>query len=111
MSVAQIIKQKTVRFVKKEKPIAILPKLLLNFVLGFFFGSASLGDSFAPFGVAFSSAADSKMFPAALLGACVGYILGGDSLRALRYCAALMALGVIYAALRSAARHHTCFYA
>ena len=101
MSVAQIIKQKTVRFVKKEKPIAILPKLLLNFVLGFFFGSASLGDSFAPFGVAFSSAADSKMFPAALLGACVGYILGGDSLRALRYCAALMALGVIYAALRS----------
>lgn len=101
MSVAQLIKENAVRFAKNEKPVKLLPKFILNFALGFFFGSASLGEEFSPFGVAFAAAADGKMFPLALLGSCAGYILGGDSIKALRYCAALMALGVIYGALRS----------
>lgn len=103
MSVAQAnktVNEKVKKIKNNKKLFKSLKKQGVAFFGGFLFGFSKLFEGFAPFGVAYSAASSKGTFPASLLGAAVGYILKNDSIGALRYCAALMALAVIFGSIR-----------
>lgn len=103
MSIAQTfkaVKEKETVIRKNVRLFSFAKKQTASFLFGLLFGFSKLFEGFAPFGVAYSSAAKKSSFPAALLGTAVGYILKNDPIDALRYCAALMALGVIFGAIK-----------
>lgn len=79
-------------------------RLILNHVcctvLGFLFSIAGFSDDFSPFGIAFAGSVSSKYTLSATTGAVVGYFISLDSVNALRYTAAVLALAVIIYALK-----------
>lgn len=80
-------------------------KTLLNhgvcFVLGLLFSLAGLNEGFSPFGVAFASTVSGAFSLTASVGAAVGWFLSLDSVPALRYTSAVLAVCVIKNALKS----------
>ncbi len=94
-AVGLIRKQKEINFNKKE-----IIKLLVNFLLGILYSFSYFSTSFAPFGVAFSASGGRRYLAFSALGAAIGYILTGDSISSLRYIASILALVVIFGALK-----------
>jgi uncharacterized membrane protein HdeD (DUF308 family) len=72
----------------------------LNFILGVAFSFSGFSTTFSPFGVAFASSGGKRFITISALGASLGYILSGDSISSLRYIASILALVVIYGALK-----------
>ena len=87
--------QKQTKLNKREIVIVIT-----NFFLGLIFSFSGFKTSFSPFGVAFASSAGKRYITISALGASLGYILSGDSISSLRYIASILALVVIFGALK-----------
>lgn len=100
MSVAQAVKINSEKLKKNKKLFSIFKKQASVFILSLLFGYSELTSGFAPLGTAFAASSRGSEMPAAFLGAVIGYVLKNDSLISLRYFASLMALGVIFGALK-----------
>ena len=74
--------------------------LISNFILGIMFSFSGFSTSFAPFGVAFCGSGGKYYIAISAFGASLGYILSGDSISSLRYIASILALVVIFGALK-----------
>ncbi len=72
----------------------------VTFVLGVLFSLAGFNNEFSPFGVAFCGSVPKDLTITAALGATVGWFFSLDSVSALRYTAAALALCVIMSALK-----------
>lgn len=100
MSVAQAVKINSEKLKKNKKLLSVIKKQVSAFVLSFLFGYSELASGFAPLGAAFAASTRGAEMPAAFFGAVTGYVLKNDSLISLRYFASLMALGVIFFAIK-----------
>lgn len=69
-------------------------------VLGVLFSIAGFGKEFSPFGVAFAASVPKNFTLTAAAGSVLGYFVTLDSVTALRYTAAILALCVILSALK-----------
>ncbi len=83
-----------------KKTLKILAKHLCCACTGLLFSLSGLNGDFSPFGVAFAASAPEKYTLSAALGATAGYFISLDSLSALRYTSAILALCVILGALK-----------
>lgn len=72
----------------------------VTFVLGVLFSLAGFNNEFSPFGVAFCGSVPKDLTITAALGAAVGWFFSLDSVSALRYTSAVLALCVIMSALK-----------
>ena len=72
----------------------------VTFVLGILFSLAGFNNEFSPFGVAFCGSVSKDLTITAALGATVGWFFSLDSVSALRYTSAVLALCVIMSALK-----------
>ena len=72
----------------------------VTFVLGVLFSLAGFNNEFSPFGVAFCGSVPKDLTITAALGATVGWFFSLDSVSALRYTSAVLALCVIMSALK-----------
>lgn len=72
----------------------------ITFVLGVLFSLAGFNNEFSPFGVAFCGSVPKNLTITAALGATVGWFFSLDSVSALRYTSAVLALCVIMSALK-----------
>ena len=72
----------------------------VTFVLGVLFSLAGFNNEFSPFGVAFCASVPKNLTITAALGAAVGWFFSLDSVSALRYTSAVLALCVIMSALK-----------
>ncbi len=95
---------KTLSYVKEKGSIKINKKevflVFLNFIFGVAFSFSGFSTAFSPFGVAFASSGGKRFITISALGASLGYILSGDSISSLRYIASILALVVIFGALK-----------
>lgn len=86
---------------RKEKSV---PKLIFRHigcaVLGALFSIAGFNKDFSPFGVAFAASVPKNYMLTAAVGSVLGYFVTLDSVTALRYTAAVLALTVILSALK-----------
>lgn len=73
---------------------------VFTFVLGFLFSLSGFNKEFSPFGVAFCGSVPKDLTITAALGATVGWFFSLDSVSALRYTSAVLALCVIMSALK-----------
>lgn len=73
---------------------------LITFVSGALFSLAGFNNEFSPFGVAFCGSVPKDLTITAALGASVGWFFSLDSVSALRYTSAVLALCVIMSALK-----------
>lgn len=93
-----------VKFVKEQKQIKLNKReiiiTVINFILGITFSFSGFSTSFSPFGVAFVASSGKRNIAISALGASLGYILSGDSISSLRYIASILALIVIFGALK-----------
>ena len=93
-----------INYVKSEKKFKLNKREILitflNFIFGLIFSFSGFSTTFSPFGVAFSAASGKKYLTISALGASLGYILSGDSISSLRYIASILALIVIFGALK-----------
>ncbi len=87
-------KEKTVQYVR------FALKQALTFVLGFLFSLSGFNKEFSPFGVAFCGSVPKDLTITAALGATAGWFFSLDSVSALRYTSAVLALCVIMSALK-----------
>ncbi len=88
---------------EKEKKLRTGKTVLrhsVTFILGVLFSLAGFNDSFSPFGVAFTAAVPKGLTVTAAAGAALGWFIGLDSVSALRYTSASLALCVILSALK-----------
>ncbi|MBE6747715.1 MAG: hypothetical protein E7557_00610 [Ruminococcaceae bacterium] len=94
----------TINYVKEKKKINLNKREILitffNFILGLVFSFSGFSTTFSPFGVAFASSGGKRYMTISALGASLGYILSGDSISSLRYIASILALIVIFGALK-----------
>ncbi|MBQ6934971.1 MAG: hypothetical protein IJN49_00350, partial [Clostridia bacterium] len=94
----------TINYVKNNKTYKLNKReiitTLLNFIFGLIFSFSGFSTTFSPFGVAFAASGGKKYLTISALGASLGYILSGDSISSLRYIASILALVVIFGALR-----------
>ena len=94
----------TVNLIKERKNINLnkksIFKILANFLFGIVFSFSGFSTTFSPFGVAFSASGGKKYLVISALGSALGYILSGDSISSLRYIASILALVVIFGALK-----------
>lgn len=94
----------TINYVKNNKTYKLNKReiitTLLNFIFGLIFSFSGFSTAFSPFGVAFAASGGKKYLTISALGASLGYILSGDSISSLRYIASILALVVIFGALR-----------
>ncbi len=72
----------------------------VTFILGVLFSLAGFNGEFSPFGVAFCGSVPKDLTITAALGASVGWFFSLDSVSALRYTSAVLALCVIMSALK-----------
>ena len=72
----------------------------VTFALGVLFSLAGFNNEFSPFGVAFCGSVPKDLTITAALGAAVGWFFSLDSVSALRYTSAVLALCVIMSALK-----------
>ncbi|MBQ7116133.1 MAG: SpoIIE family protein phosphatase [Clostridia bacterium] len=72
----------------------------LTFIAGILFSLAGFNNEFSPFGVAFCGSVPKDLTITAALGATVGWFFSLDSVSALRYTSAVLALCVIMSALK-----------
>lgn len=72
----------------------------LTFILGALFSFAGFNGEFSPFGVSFAASVPKELTVTAALGATVGWFFSLDSVSALRYTSAVLALCVIMSALK-----------
>jgi len=84
-----------INFNKREIIITIS-----NFILGIIFSFSGFSTTFSPFGVAFAASGGKRYLTLSALGTALGYILSGDSISSLRYIASILALVVIFGALK-----------
>ena len=85
----------------KNKQIrSVVLKHTVTFVLGVLFSLAGFNNEFSPFGVAFCGSVPKNLTITAALGATVGWFFSLDSVSALRYTSAALALCVIMSALK-----------
>ena len=85
---------------KSTQTKAIIIKHSVTFVLGFLFSLAGLDKGFSPFGAGFVASVPQNMTITAAIGATVGWFFALDSVSALRYTSAMLALCVIMSALK-----------
>ena len=94
----------TINYVKNSRKIKFNKHEILitffNFVFGLIFSFSGFSTSFSPFGVAFSATGGKKYLTISALGASLGYVLSGNSISSLRYIASILALVVIFGALK-----------
>lgn len=102
MSVKQAVKSETGRWEKLKKKR--LKKTVLchigAFVFGLLFSMAGVGNEFSPFGVAFAASVPKNLTVTAAAGAAAGWFLSIESVSALRYTSAVLAVCVILSALK-----------
>ncbi len=79
---------------------AFLLRHIVSFVLGVLFSLAGFNKEFSPFGAAFVASVPKDLTITAALGASVGWFFSLDSVSALRYTSAVLALCVIMSALK-----------
>ncbi len=79
---------------------AVVIRHSVTFVLGFLFSLAGFNNEFSPFGAAFSASVPKDLTITAALGAALGWFFTLDSVSALRYTSAVLALCVIMSALK-----------
>ncbi len=99
MSIAQAVKMVKESTVKPANKKNIL-FFGLNFILAFLFSFSGFSKEFSPFGVAFCGSANRKYLTASALGASIGYVFFSDSISSLRYVASILAILVIFSALK-----------
>ncbi len=103
MSVSELVKEYRGNINNAEKKLN--KKAVVNYagsaVLGFFFSLSGFTESFSPFGIAFAGSVSGKYTISAVLGVVLGYFLSLESVSALRYTAAVLALTVIISAFKS----------
>ncbi len=85
---------------KKIKIKAVAVRYGCTFILGFLFSLAGFNNEFSPFGVAFCGSVPKDLTITAALGTTVGWFFSLDSVSALRYTSAVLALCVIMSALK-----------
>ena len=88
---------------EKRKSIELKGFLIrqgVTFLLGVLFSLAGFNNEFSPFGVAFCASVPKNLTITAALGATVGWFFSLDSVSALRYTSAVLALCVIMSALK-----------
>ena len=94
----------TINYVKSEKKFKLNKREILitflNFIFGLIFSFSGFSTTFSPFGVAFSATGGKKYLTISALGASLGYVLSGNSISSLRYIASILALVVIFGALK-----------
>ncbi len=102
MSVSEMVKdyKESKRNIKKAVGRKDLLNYLGSLVLGFFFSLSGFTENFSPFGIAFVGSVSGKYTLSAVLGVVLGYFLSLESVSALRYTAAVLALSVIITALK-----------
>ncbi len=86
--------------VKNNELKGFLVRQGVTFVLGVLFSLAGFNNEFSPFGVAFCGSVPKDLTITAALGAAVGWFFSLDSVSALRYTSAALALCVIMSALK-----------
>lgn len=103
MSVKQAVKAQPRRWEREKKKRFRKSAFghCLNFVLGLLFSMAGFGNEFSPFGVAFAASSEKEYTVTASVGATVGWFIVLDSVSALRYTAAVLAVCVILSALKT----------
>ncbi len=78
----------------------VVIKHSITFILGALFSLAGFNNEFSPFGAAFCGSVPRELTITAALGATVGWFFTLDSVSALRYTSAVLALCVIMSALK-----------
>lgn len=103
MSVKQAVKVQPRRWEREKKKRFKKTAFgyCLNFVFGLLFSMAGFGNEFSPFGVAFASSTEKEYTISASLGSAVGWFIVLDSVSALRYTSAVLAVCVILSALKA----------
>ncbi len=85
---------------KTRQMKALVIRHSVTFVLGFLFSLAGFNNEFSPFGAAFCGSVPKDLTITAASGAVVGWFFTLDSVSALRYTSAVLALCVIMSALK-----------
>lgn len=85
---------------KKTQLKSVAAKHGVTFVLGVLFSMAGFNNEFSPFGAAFTASVPKDLTITAALGATLGWFFTLDSVSALRYTSAVLALCVIMSALK-----------
>ena len=85
---------------KRTHAKAFIIRHSVTFALGFLFSLAGFNNEFSPFGAAFAASVPKDLTVTASLGATLGWFFTLDSVSALRYTSAVLALCVIMSALK-----------
>ncbi len=103
MSVKQAVRVQKGRWAIEKKK-AFKDKSFKHIVcalLGFFFSLAGFNKSFSPFAIAFASSVSGRFSLSACIGSVFGWVITLDSVAALRYMSAILAVCVIKNALKA----------
>ncbi len=103
MSVSELVKdyKSSKKMIKSRVNKCVFMNYLGSVILGFLFSCSGFDKSFSPFGIAFAGSVDNKYTLSAVAGSVLGYFISLDSVDALRYTAAVLALAVINMSLNS----------
>ncbi len=103
MSVSEMVKEyrENIKIGEKKLDKESVVNYLSSIILGFLFSLSGFTESFSPFGIAFVGSVSGKYTLTAVLGVILGYFISLESVSALRYTAAVLALTVIITALKS----------
>ncbi len=100
VKVAERVKKSKWEKTKSTKIKAVVIRHSVTFVLGLLFSLSGFNEEFSPFGAAFAASVPKDLTITASLGAAVGWFFSLDSVSALRYTSAVLALCVIMSALK-----------
>ncbi len=85
----------------KKQTLKKIGKHICIFALGVLYSLSGFGKSFSPFGIAFACSMQKGFLITATGGAVAGYFFSLDSVTALRYTAAILAMVVVMTALKT----------
>ena len=100
VKVAERVEKSRWEITKSKELRGFLIRHGVTFLLGVLFSLAGFNNEFSPFGVAFCGSVPKNLTITAALGATVGWFFSLDSVSALRYTSAVLALCVIMSALK-----------
>lgn len=100
VKVAKRVERSRWEITKNKELRGFIVRHSVTFLLGVLFSLAGFNNEFSPFGVAFCGSVPKDLTITAAIGATVGWFFSLDSVSALRYTSAVLALCVIMSALK-----------